>query len=90
LNTEKYYIKSAQNLAFAEIRFPARQHKPSVHPAKRPQIILHEILHFSKKSCQTGPKRGMPVLLVPTPFFGLRPLENRLTPPKIRGQTDQF
>ena len=32
----------------------------------------------------------MPVLLVPTPFFGLRPLEKRLTPPKIRGRTDQL
>ncbi|WP_419503423.1 hypothetical protein [Candidatus Allofournierella excrementavium] len=55
---ERYYTKSARNLAFAEIRFPAAGRKSSVYPAKRPSIILHEILHFSKKSCQTGPKRG--------------------------------
>jgi hypothetical protein len=86
---ERYYIKSARNLAFEGIRFPTWR-KPSVYQQNQPQIILHEILHFSRKSCQTGPKLGVLVLLVPTPFFGLLPIENGLTPPKIRGQTDQF
>ena len=58
LNTEKYYIKSAQNLAFGKIRFPAAGRKSSVHLEYQPPIILHEILHFSRKFCQTGPKLG--------------------------------
>lgn len=59
---QKYTTKkSAQNLAFAEIRFPAAARKPSVRAAKRLQIILHEILHFSKKVCQISPKRVFPI-----------------------------
>jgi hypothetical protein len=70
LNTEKYYIKSAQNLAFGKIRFPAAGRKSSVHLEYQPPIILHEILHFSRKSCQTGPKLGGEFYLYPRYFSG--------------------
>ena len=81
---ERYYTKLAQNLAFGEIRFPAAGRKSSVHPEYQPSIILHEILHFSKKMCQISPKEAFPISFVPTPFFAFSLRNGSVYRPKFR------
>jgi hypothetical protein len=64
--------------------------RPHYYPAFWVGVILHLILHFSKKAVIFALKRAILLLFIPTLFFAGLSVFSPQTSPKISGQTSLY
>jgi uncharacterized membrane protein len=64
--------------------------RPHYYLAFGAGLILHLILHFSKKVAIFAPKRVILLLFVPTLFFACLSVFSPQTSPKLSGQTSLY
>ena len=77
-------------LHLAKIVFRQRGENPVFIRNIGPQLSCMKSCIFPKNLAKRGQNGGFRFDSYQSHFFGLWPLENGLTPPKIRGQADQL